>query len=216
MDRLPRLLQATVLLLLSLPLSAADKGTSSLAKKADPSGTGPLMGQLRALFATWDVNKDGYLDKAELARGFRGEDAKPYEPPVHKVPNPPAEEAGAKNDKAAPIREARNIKEFTHFPDYQFLLTVDQNGDGKVSRDEFINWAREYAVQQKNITAAEKSVAKLQVKLVGRSSLSTRLQAEADLKMERDGLAKLVGQLPPFEKALQQALNPQLGKKVKK
>src|SRR5262245_23678728 len=98
MRPLPRLLQAALLLPTALLLLAADKSSSSLAKKADPSGTGPLMGQLRALFNTWDVNKDGFLDKAELARGFRGEDAKAYEPKAGK--------------------DAKNLKDLGDFPDY--------------------------------------------------------------------------------------------------
>jgi hypothetical protein len=197
MGRLPRLLQAAVLLPVALLLTAADQGKSSLAKKADPSGTGPLMGQLRFLFTTWDVNKDGFLDKPELALGFRGEAAKPYEP------------------KASPGKDPKNLKDFGDYPDHQFLLTVDQNGDGKINRDEYINWAREYAVLQKNITAAEKKVAKVEAKLAS-STLSTRLQAQADLKPEREALAKLRAQLPPFEKALQQKLNPAEAKKPKK
>jgi hypothetical protein len=199
MRRVPRLLPAIILVPAALLLTAADKdkGSSSLAKKADPSGTGPLMGQLRALFTTWDVNKDGFLDKPELAWGFRGEDAKPYEP------------------KATPGKDPKSLKDFAEFPDYQFLLTVDQNGDGKVNRDEFINWAREYAVLQKNIATAEKKVAKVEAKLTS-ATLSTRLQAQADLKPEREALAKLRAQLPPFEKALQRKLNPAEAKKPKK
>ena len=47
--------------------------------KKDPPGTGPYMTQLRGLFASWDLDKDGYLDKDELAKAFRGPNAKSYD-----------------------------------------------------------------------------------------------------------------------------------------
>src|SRR5262245_52788163 len=92
--------------LLALPAAAPLRGqtVSSLSKKTDPAGTGALMNELRTLFTKWDTNEDRYLDSAELARGFRGADAKPYVPPVRakkgeagadkkdaKVPSPPRE-----------------------------------------------------------------------------------------------------------------------------
>src|SRR6202171_932902 len=58
---------------LSTPTLADDK------KKADPPGTGPYMTQLRAWFKAADLDSDGYLDKAELAKAFRGAKAKPYD-----------------------------------------------------------------------------------------------------------------------------------------
>lgn len=61
-------------------------------------------------FAKWDTNKDGFLDAEELAKAFRGPNAKVIE-----------DKAGAKE---------------TH-PDHQFVDAWDANRDGKISKAEF-------------------------------------------------------------------------------
>lgn len=63
-----------------------------------------------ASFARADRNKDGFLDEAELAKEFRGPNAKP-------------------------ITDAPGKRE-TH-PDHAFLAVWDANKDGKISRAEF-------------------------------------------------------------------------------
>ena len=73
---------------------------------AQPAAPAPLTGG----FDKWDKNKDGFLDAEELAKAFRGANAKPIE-----------DKAGAKD---------------VH-PDHQFLATWDKDKDGKISKDEF-------------------------------------------------------------------------------
>src|ERR1019366_7885224 len=58
---------------------AKPSDSTSAKDKADPAGTGTYMSKLRQLFEKWDVNGDDYLDKEELAKAFRGADAKPYD-----------------------------------------------------------------------------------------------------------------------------------------
>lgn len=199
MGRSPRLILTirlmTLLCATLLVTSLRGQNASSLSKKVDPAGTGPMMNQLRALFAGWDLDGDQFLDREELAKGFRGPAARPHEPT-------PKAKAGAPPPRVKPDKD----KGLT--PDYHFLIQVDLNNDGLVSRDEFLNWAREYAVLQKNVSAAESKVAKAEAKLATRTTLSARLQAEIDLRTERQALQKLVALLPPFEKPLQQALKP--------
>lgn len=81
-------------------------GTQAFAQPAVPV---PLAGG----FAKWDRDKDGLLDTAELAKAFRGPDAKPID---HK---PAAQDA---------------------HPDHQFLARWDADKDGKISRDEYENY----------------------------------------------------------------------------
>lgn len=66
--------------------------------------------RLDASFARADKNKDGFLDAAELAREFRGPNAKPI-----------AERPGAKE---------------VH-PDHAFLDAYDTDQDGRISKAEF-------------------------------------------------------------------------------
>jgi hypothetical protein len=51
--------------------------------KPSPSGSGVtingIVTQLRGLFAAWDLNGDGFLDKEELAKAFRGANARPFD-----------------------------------------------------------------------------------------------------------------------------------------
>jgi hypothetical protein len=56
------------------------------------------MTQLRSLFSSWDLDKDGYLDKDELAKAFRGPNARAYD---YKAP--------AKNDDTNGDRKDRLV-----------------------------------------------------------------------------------------------------------
>src|SRR5262245_5755757 len=67
----------------------------------DPPGTTIYMAPFRAWFAGADTNKDGVLDKEELAHAFRGPFAKPYD----YVP-PPKEKKVKDKDKPAPMSHA--------------------------------------------------------------------------------------------------------------
>lgn len=65
---------------------------------------------LDGAFIRYDKNKDGFLDEGELAKAFRGPNAKPV-----------ADKLGAKESHA----------------DHAFLDAWDPNRDGKISRAEF-------------------------------------------------------------------------------
>src|SRR5262245_48271921 len=92
------------------PQTAKKPSSSSASKKADPAGTGPYMGPLRALFADWDLNKDNYLDRKELGKGFRDLSAKASA-------GTPAK-AGTDTDAA---------KKPNGVPEQQFLAQLDAN-----------------------------------------------------------------------------------------
>jgi hypothetical protein len=86
--------------------------------------------RLRALFDKWDLDKDGFLDKDELARHFRGPAAKP-----------PAE--GMYDDKGNYTRTYYQAR--TKYPDLVFLWALVKDLDDRVSWKEFEQYGQAYA-----------------------------------------------------------------------
>jgi Ca2+-binding EF-hand superfamily protein len=196
------LLAPAVAGLLALPAAAADT-------KKDPPGTSAIMGQLRATFAAWDRDDDGYLDKAELAKAFRGSDAKPYDFKPDKDGDP------SKPTKAKP--------DYSKYPDYNFLVQLDKDGDGKISKDEFETWARDYAVALKQqldalqrIAAAEQKLVLLQNAAATKEVAKEIRTIQQDLKKEQQAYQKMTKDARNFEKHLQQLMKQQMAKPHKK
>ncbi|VTU01436.1 ---NA--- : : EF-hand_7 [Gemmataceae bacterium] len=115
-------------------LSALGVATLSLvsATAAPPANNNH---QLDAQFAKADKNKDGFLDAEELAKEFRGPNAKVI-----------ADKLGTKGEA---------------HPDHQFMDKWDENKDGKISKAEFERYetktladARASANRNKNYTRA--------------------------------------------------------------
>ena len=100
---------------------------SQPAQPAQAPHTGPVLliqDELDAWFKSVDTNKDGFLEKQELARAFRGPNAKPFDY------NP---------DGKTPKKLGAN--DFAKYPDFAFLCRLDRNNDGRISWNEFEHWA---------------------------------------------------------------------------
>jgi hypothetical protein len=183
-------------LLLVLALAGTASGRPSK-DKPDPAGTTLYMGQLRDLFATWDRNHDGYLDKQELARGFRGPKAKPFDAATTGTAKSSPGETG--NSKAGP--------NYTQYPDFHFLAQLDQNNDGKISRAEFLTWAREYAVRWKKADALLAKLATAQQKLASaKPGTKTYQTHQGKVAGHQAALAQVNKQMKAFEKAIEHQL----------
>jgi hypothetical protein len=102
-------------LLLVAAAAADDAEIKPKVEPKDPKGTSLYMGQLRALFDAWDTNKDGYLDKEELAVAFRGAGAKPYD---HK-------KESSEKDEGSSDKDAKRAPDYSKYPDYNFLVQLD-------------------------------------------------------------------------------------------
>lgn len=92
-------------------------GLVGLILAAGPGSTlaqAPGKHSLDGAFDKYDLNKDGYLDAAELAKAFRGASAKPVE---HK--------------------ETGKAHVETQHPDHAFLEAWDADKDEKISKGEF-------------------------------------------------------------------------------
>jgi hypothetical protein len=92
--------------------------------------------QLKALFGKWDLDGDGFLDKEELAKHFRGPNAKP-----------PAE--GMYDNKGHLTRTYYQAQ--SKYPDLVFLWTVDKDADGRISWMEFEQYGQAYAAAQQQL-----------------------------------------------------------------
>jgi len=182
-------------------LSAGTAPADDPPKKPDPPGTGVYMNQLRAWFKAADLDNDGYLDKAELAKAFRGKDAKPYD----------FKKDGDKKDDAEKGKDSSQSTkgdkpDYSQYPDYVFLTHLDKDNDEKVSKDEFENWARDYAVQLRNLDDQIRKVARLEARLAAATTRTEIQNVDRELSAERDALNKLNRQEKAFDKALQKAM----------
>jgi hypothetical protein len=131
--------------------------------------TTAIRGQLRLLFAEWDLNEDGYLDKAELAKAFRGPDAKPYDykkaaKKDKQDPKDAAEHKQEGNNKDKKTTTPKKKPAYKSYPDYLFLVQLDQDGDKKISRKEWESWAKGYASDLKNLLKTQERVDKAQAR----------------------------------------------------
>jgi Ca2+-binding EF-hand superfamily protein len=140
-----------------------------------------ILGQLKSRFATFDTSRDGFLDEAELAVAFRGKFAKP---PM------PAETQGTD----APKSTSPPTVDFKKYPDQEFLASLDDDGDRKISLAEFTDWAEDFAeVQAQQMRRAEETryeIQELQLQMSKASSAAQRQTIENRLQQQRLQLAK--------------------------
>ena len=195
-------LVAGLTLLLAAALMADEAETKPKKGSKDPKGTSLYMGQLRALFDAWDTNKDGYLDKEELAVAFRGAGARPYD--YKKESSEKDRDADKDSEKDKGTKKAPN---YSRYPDYNFLVQLDVDRDQKISRDEFTAWARDYAVQLKKQAAEQKKLQDLQRRLARARPMSrTYGRLQAQLRKQRAAIQRMEREMRAFERSVNRAL----------
>jgi hypothetical protein len=192
-------------------------------------GITPYLNKLTNWFNASDLNGDGYLDKDELAKAFRGPGAKAYD---HKDPDKDKDKddpASSLKAKVRPISIAlvclpepglapnlaiaelltqpaekqakKKGTNYNNLPDYRFLVQLDTDGDKKISRPEFNAWARDYAGQLKAQDDLNKSIQKTQAQLA-KASAKNRAQLQRALQQEQRDLSRLMQKM---DKALAKA-----------
>ena len=93
--------------------------------------------------------------------------------------------------------------DYSKYPDYNFLVQLDQDDDGKISRHEFLSWARDLSVQLKQQADQQAALAKLQQKLASAKPGSKAYKdLEKQINKENAALQKLVNQSNQLTRAL--------------
>jgi hypothetical protein len=213
-----RALAAGLLLLVALGVAAQDSTDKKDRKKKeppDPPRTSKYVNQLRLLFDTWDTDKDGSLDKKELAVAFRGAGSRPFDAAAEaKKDKSEKDKAESKKDdegdkdktekdKSTSDKEKPKAKapDYSKYADYVFLTQLDKDRDDTISREEFMDWARDLAVQLRDRDELLKEVKKTQDQLakLGQKA-KNRATVEARLKKQQQDISKLQSQLKKYEK----------------
>jgi Ca2+-binding EF-hand superfamily protein len=213
------------------PLMADDSTpTPPVNDPPDPPGTTVYMAQLRMLWSVWDVNKDGYLDKQELATAFRGAGAKPYDydpkadkakatptttdkpadAPADKPADKPDDSTGLTKQGASSSSSSSTTPkaDYSQYPDYVFLTQLDTDGDSQISRSEFMTWARGYATQLKAQADTLQKIAQLQAQLANPKLTAAEIKKlQAELQKAQAASNKHGSQVKSFESSLTQAMN---------
>jgi Ca2+-binding EF-hand superfamily protein len=167
-------------------------GLSMALAAEDPPRTGMYLNQLRSMFTACDKNKDDSLDKGELAVAFYGAGTKPYDyAETKKKVEAEKKESEKKEDeetttttetKEKPKEKTKKAPDYSSRGDYQFLTLVDKDKDGKISKDEFMEWAREYAIQLRDQADAQRELAKL---LEQKNNPKTKNKKSVDEKIKK-------------------------------
>lgn len=195
-------------------------------KKKDPDLTRYLK-QLHAKFDAWDKNSDNVLDKAELAKAFRGSSAKPYDyeaadttPATKKVkpvsvilatlplPSLPthlaAAELLAETPKPKKTTPTVNINTLA---DYQFIVIAGNKGKDKISKQEFDSWANKYARLVDDHEDAERQIKDAKARFAKAKTPQAKKQADLDLQRHLQEFQNAHRQLQAIPLAIHKTLN---------
>jgi hypothetical protein len=221
-----RVLIASAIIVLSA-LLLLEPAAPALSQGTKKGSTKAYLNDLTNWFNSSDLNSDGYLDKDELAKAFRGPNAKAYD---YKDAEKNKDSGTSSPGKVRPMSVAlvclprhslasnvtlaelltyptektakKKDANYSSLPDYQFLVQLDTDGDKMISRPEFNDWAKTYAKQLKTQADLQKSIVKTQQQLA-RASARASAQLASTLRQQQQQLDKLSRQMnQAFAKAL--------------
>ena len=185
--------------------------------------------QLKARFQAWDVNGDNILDKTELAKAFRGAQAKPYDFV------PPDDPAKVKKGKVKPMALALvclprpslpvsfAIAEVLTRPsptkpadtgpnpavlqygDFQLLALIGKNDT--IAKKDFDSWSAAYAKSLDRFQELQREIKASQGKLAKAKTANQIQTATNELNKHQADLAAVNAQLSAISATIQTALN---------
>jgi hypothetical protein len=176
--------------------------------------------QLGARFTAWDLNGDGALDKEELAKAFRGKDAKPFDDAPQDqraqvygltLVSLPRHAMAVQLAVADRLQQrggnAKTAKDYAQLADFQFLSLADTNNDLRVSQQEFDTWARGYAKALNARDRALKSLEQAQGRLAKAKTAKARQTAQKAVERANASVNQAMDQINAVPVAIRQALN---------
>lgn len=182
---------------------------SAADKKADPPGTAAIMDQLRAQFKTWDADKDDYLDKWELARALRNSSTAYDGTTKPKADKDKSKEDKKETDKGKESSPSSKKPDYSKYVDYQVLTQLDKDGDERISRAEYDDWARDYATQLKQQLDQQNKILQAEKRLAGNLGRQERQQLERQLREEREALERLERRMNDLQRRLRDQIRKQ-------
>src|SRR5207237_9653651 len=67
--------------------------------------------------------------------------------------------------------------DYKTYPDYLFLIQLDENGDKRISRKEWETWAKAYGTELKNFVKVQEQVQKAQARYNNATTSSSKKRA---------------------------------------
>jgi hypothetical protein len=184
------------------------------------------LNQLKSRFQSWDVNGDNVLDKTELAKGFRGPQAKPYDyvPDDSSKPKKVKSMALALVSLPRPslpasfaVAEALTRLEPTkssnpgpnpavlQYGDFQLLALIGKNDT--IAKKDFDTWSSSYAKNLDRYQELQREVKASQAKLAKAKTANQIQTATNELNKHQNDLAAVAAQLSAISSTIQAGLN---------
>jgi hypothetical protein len=215
--------------LLALPASSLLGQGGGTPKKSQYQN---YLSQLKSRFQQWDLDSDSVLNKAELAKGFRGPDAKPYDYVApDDTTNDPAKAKKGKvkttalalvclprpglavnltlaellsQPKAKPKDKTLNPA-VLQYGDFQFLALIGK--DDQIAKQDYDSWCMGYARNLDQLQTLQRQVTVSLEKLAKAKSAKQKQSANNELAKHQADLAAVNAQLSGVTPAIQAGLN---------
>src|SRR5262249_3569882 len=141
---------------------------------------------------------------------FRGPNAKPYdyENPSKGVKGDKDKKGGDKKNSNKPSKKP----DYKTYPDYLFLIQLDENGDKRISRKEWETWGKAYATEVKNFIKVQEQAQKAKARFDNATTSYSKKRAFTSWQRYNSQVQALQKQQKVFEKQLIKAILSKSGR----